>query len=159
MSNKSTLQEHNTQLQDNIDLIQQAIDKAKELPDASSGGSAATETCTLRFECNTSTKGVETFICGHIFYPTITENGDIVWEAYHPEETERSITIENVVVNQFIRFECDVTEETIGNDLHAIAYPSYTSFAKELTEDIFYSYFYFICTEANETSLVEINAD
>lgn len=146
MSYKFTLQEHNTKLQ-------QAIDKAKELPDASSGDSSdVIETCTLRFECEEEMTFVDS-----LYYPTINENGDVIWEKYHPEQTETTITIENVVVNQFIQFGCDITDKAlIETDHRGGAIPSYDAFAKQLTDDPEFGYYYFICTEASATSLVRI---
>lgn len=55
MSNKSTLQEHNT-------LLQQAIDKANALPNA--GGGSAVETCTVTFPEHT----------GYLWYTNATGN-------------------------------------------------------------------------------------
>lgn len=63
MSYKSTLQEHNTKLQ-------QAIDKANALPDA--GGSGSYETCTLRF-----VRPDETAFISELFFMTLNEDGSL----------------------------------------------------------------------------------
>ena len=95
---KETIQEHNTKLQ-------QAIDKAEALPDASGG----VNTCTMRFIPYTSSSAWETINPATLFgdyYYTKCVNGVISAEAVTDlgMTSDFDITIENVVCGSFLYF-------------------------------------------------------
>lgn len=99
MSYKSTLQEHNT-------LLQHAIDKANDLPNAGSGGGGAVETCTLKLvgDYVESIHVHSPASISQVIYPTLNDAGSVIWETIDKEGDffETLVEIENVVVGQFV---------------------------------------------------------
>lgn len=99
MSYKSTLQEHNT-------LLQQAIDKANALPDAGSGGGGTVETCTLKLvgDYVESIHVHSPASISQVIYPTLNDAGSVIWETIDRggDFFETLVEIENVVVGQLV---------------------------------------------------------
>ncbi len=104
MSNKQTLQSHNTQLQG-------LIDKANALPDAGSGGSgggASVETCTVTIQftssgdpANVTISGVQ-YIDGHISPLAIDD-----YDSNRTTGVTSPYVIENVVKNSTLSISCE----------------------------------------------------
>jgi hypothetical protein len=97
MSNKTTIQSHNTRLQN-------LIDTANSLPDAGSGGGAV-ETCTVTIEFLDNLQAINTYDLGF----TVYENDKIVTKTVHEATTQIDSTnnkalfdLENVVCGSAI---------------------------------------------------------